>query len=374
MLPWNRIVTRRLLLLAALAPACGGEPATAPQPVGTELRASPVEGDLPDGSHARRCGQIEEFTIPTFQQGNIFPQEIVTAPDGKLWFTTGLPFLGRFSPDTRGTSLVPIPNVASRIAFGPDGNIWFGTDTGVARLTRRHDVVREIPIPGLGFVADIAAGPDGTMWALGFQNIARIAADGRTTLFPVPDNFASSGDRLVAGPDGNLWFARGPISALALYRVTRRGAITSFPVTTPGQIFDLAVGPDGTIWYTQGGGLPNQNRIGRITADGLTSTIVQLPDSTTTQPDPPSNMPVVITKGPHGKMYFTTYFVEPKNYIGQVTPQGELKTFDIPTGGAASFGITTGPDGNIWFTENFNNLIGRLNLRSCHHGRTEQTE
>jgi hypothetical protein len=29
---------------------------------------------------------------------------------------------------------------------------------------------------------------------------------------------------------------------------------------------------------------------------------------------------------------------------------------------AASFGITGGPDGNVWFTENFNAKLGRLTV------------
>ena len=55
-------------------------------------------------------------------------------------------------------------------------------------------------------------------------------------------------------------------------------------------------------------------------------------------------MPLELTAGPDGNLYFTTYLVEPKNYIGQVTPEGHLRQFAIPTAGAASFGITAGPD------------------------------
>jgi streptogramin lyase len=65
-------------------------------------------------------------------------------------------------------------------------------------------------------------------------------------------------------------------------------------------------------------------------------------------------------------MYFTTYLVEPKNYIGRVTRHGGLTKLEVPTPGAASFGITAGPDGNVWFTENFNGLVGRVNLGACH--------
>jgi virginiamycin B lyase len=59
--------------------------------------------------------------------------------------------------------------------------------------------------------------------------------------------------------------------------------------------------------------------------------------------------------------------VNPLSYIGRVSRDGHLKTLEIPTAGAASFGITAGRDGNVWFTENFNALVGRVDVAACHH-------
>ena len=89
---------------------------------------------------------------------------------------------------------------------------------------------------------------------------------------------------------------------------------------------------------------------------------MQLPDSTTTIPNPPNGMPMAIAAGRDGNMYFTTYFEIDDNYIGQVGEEGRLTKFDIPTGGAASFGITADRSGTLWFTEILNNSIGRLNV------------
>jgi virginiamycin B lyase len=100
-----------------------------------------------------------------------------------------------------------------------------------------------------------------------------------------------------------------------------------------------------------------------MTTRGVVSTVVQLPDSTSAPPNPPDSMPMVLTAGNDGAMYYTTYFELTLNYIGRVTPAGKLTKFDIPTAGAASFGITAARDGAIWFTENFNNSIGRLRVR-----------
>jgi len=58
--------------------------------------------------------------------------------------------------------------------------------------------------------------------------------------------------------------------------------------------------------------------------------------------------PTSITTGPDGNLWFTEY--EGDN-IGRITPNGTITEFPIPTAGSQPFGITTGPDGNLWFTE-----------------------
>ena len=37
-----------------------------------------------------------------------------------------------------------------------------------------------------------------------------------------------------------------------------------------------------------------------------------------------------------------------------------MTEFAIPTAGSQPWGITAGPDGNVWFTESFGNKIGRI--------------
>ncbi len=39
---------------------------------------------------------------------------------------------------------------------------------------------------------------------------------------------------------------------------------------------------------------------------------------------------------------------------------GRIDEFSIPTSGSDPFGITAGPDGNLWFTEVRGNNIGRI--------------
>ena len=66
-----------------------------------------------------------------------------------------------------------------------------------------------------------------------------------------------------------------------------------------------------------------------------------------------------ITAGPDGNLWFTE---EHGNNIGRIspTPKHKLAEFAIPTAGSLPFGITAGPDGNLWFTEFNGNNIGQL--------------
>jgi hypothetical protein len=41
---------------------------------------------------------------------------------------------------------------------------------------------------------------------------------------------------------------------------------------------------------------------------------------------------------------------------------GQITEFPVPTIASRPYGITTGPDGNIWFTENVGGAVGRLVL------------
>jgi hypothetical protein len=76
----------------------------------------------------------------------------------------------------------------------------------------------------------------------------------------------------------------------------------------------------------------------------------------------PSSGPRDITVGADGNLWFTE---ELGNRIGRITTGGIVTEFPIPTPGSRPIGITTGPDGNIWFTEATANKIGRLSLSSA---------
>jgi virginiamycin B lyase len=67
--------------------------------------------------------------------------------------------------------------------------------------------------------------------------------------------------------------------------------------------------------------------------------------------------PYGITSGPDGNLWFTE---ANGNKIGRLTSQGIITEFAIPTQNSEPYGITSGPDGNLWFTEIKSNKIGSI--------------
>ena len=68
--------------------------------------------------------------------------------------------------------------------------------------------------------------------------------------------------------------------------------------------------------------------------------------------------PTGITTGPDGNLWFTEATI---GQIGRITPAGVVTEFSAGiSAGAGLRKITAGPDGNLWFTEQTGNRIGRI--------------
>ena len=164
--------------------------------------------------------------------------------------------------------------------------------------------------------------------------------------------------------------------------------MSEFPISTPNAgLAGIANGADGNLWF----GEPDGNKVGRITPQGKVDEFpVPIPScppywitrrpgrqhlvrgnprvtkSAASHPerrnhrvrDPdPNPRPTGEHRGPDGNLWFTE---QNANKIGRITPTGAITEFPLPTPWAAPSGITSGPDGNIWFTEKAANKIGRI--------------
>ncbi len=306
---------------------------------------------------------ITEYPIPTPSSNSA--ESIAIGPDGNLWFPEhDANKIGRITPAGMITEF-PVPSVSGSlqdIAAGPDGNLWF-TDYFGQKVWRITTTGVTTGFDSRGYPYGITPGPDGNLWftqRIG-NNIARITTGGVITEFPIP-TASSQPFEITTGPDGNLWFTEGGaangmfLPGNKIGRITTAGVITEFPVPTANsQPYGITTGSDGNLWFTEGFG----NNIGRITPAGVITEFPIPSSSNACGPPSLSTCPAVITAGPDGNMWFTEQF---GNNIGSITPAGVITEFPVPTNLSRPYGIIAGPDCNLWFTEIIANKIGKANF------------
>lgn len=95
------------------------------------------------------------------------------------------------------------------------------------------------------------------------------------------------------------------------------------------------------------------------TANAAASFTLQLtgPGTSIEFPLSAPSSPWAITSGPDGNLWFTEVT---GNKIGKITTSGTITTYSVLTSESAPFGITAGPDGNLWFSENGADRIGKI--------------
>ncbi len=104
----------------------------------------------------------------------------------------------------------------------------------------------------------------------------------------------------------------------------------------------------GSVWLTLHQAPPAGVTLHQAAPAGV---ITEFPLST------PQSQPFGITAGPDGNLWFAE---ADSNKIGRISPSGSITEFPIPTPQSGPLGITAGPNGNLWFTEYFGNKIGRI--------------
>jgi len=88
-----------------------------------------------------------------------------------------------------------------------------------------------------------------------------------------------------------------------------------------------------------------------LSCDSITYGITEYAIPTT------QSVPGGITAGPDGAVWFSEEFA---NKIGRITTGGEITEYTIPTAKSIPNGITSGPDGALWFCENQSSKVVRM--------------
>ena len=159
---------------------------------------------------------------------------------------------------------------------------------------------------------------------------------------------------IVAGPDGNLWFAisrrggihlggggnPGPVTS-KIARITPGGAVTEFAAgIVQGSDPSLGAGPDGNVWFTGADG-----RVGRITPAGQVNGFTVAPHF---------GVGNGIVTGPDGSLWFVQRtFRGPviRVRVGRITPAGAVTRYALgqPVVQDINDRLAPGADGNLWF-------------------------
>jgi virginiamycin B lyase len=307
----------------------------------------------------------------------------------------------------------------NQITFDRNGNLWYAGASSLGWISPSGKATN-IDIRGQGRTFfDLTAGPDGKVWFLGSpiglrstggspiaqgasESVGYVGTNGQIQQWQFPASgigIYPTLQYLVAGPDGNVWYARSDGVTCFIGRITPTGSRTEFTVFTgEGRFSGLAVGPDGNLWfgisqYTVAfnfqtfsatllytGGL-----LGRITPSG-TIQRVSYPFA--------ASYPEGFLHGYDGNLWFVVYRIvngEPagsggygiidrtgtvakaaasavgdavrgsdgnlwsidqaRNAIRRVTVSGTVTEYTIPTANAQALDLVSGKDGNLWFAE-----------------------
>jgi streptogramin lyase len=241
--------------------------------------------------------------LPVAVAGSLCTQELVTGSDGNLWLgNTNSKQIDKITPSGTVTGYsIPTGADPCALTLGPDGNVWFAA----------------ISPPTVGNVT-----PSGTVtdWSAGSN---------------------TSPQGITAGSDGNLYFTEG--GANAIVRLTTSGAMTSFTTPLAGSVPNvITAGPDGALWFTE----TDAADVGRMTTSGSFSEV-----------STGAMQGNGIAAGSDTNVWATD---TASDEILRITPAGVVTHFADPITGAKPFDIVPGDDGALWFGQDTQPFVGRI--------------
>ncbi len=162
---------------------------------------------------------------------------------------------------------------------------------------------------------------------------------------------------VAVGPDKNIWLGN---SSGGLMQVQMSGKMKLVPLSyvcsgtsscnyVSG--YGVAIGKDNAFYL----GGTNYDYNNKLYVAGVATTAGKL-----TVHDIPSGDYIQnggLTLGPDGNVWFTE-----QAHIGKITTGGKITEYTYPSGATSnSYGdVAVGPDGNVWFTEYNNTIVGKI--------------
>ena len=326
---------------------------------------------------------VSEYPIPTVGGD---PIAITPGPDGALWFTESADNVGRIPVNATpgsGAQISEYPTGAGTspvgITTGPDGQVWFAEcnagDIGEIPTSATPGSGAQITTYAAttGHPYGLTTGPDANVWFGDHQAgiVKRMTPSGQVVA--THSSLRTNTDNFITGPGGVVWFTEcNPTGAIGA--ASPSGGLQEFG-TAQGMLvnaapYDLTVGSDGNIWFTDFG----TDSIGKAT---VTLDAIHRPARTNAIhrhlvssvaiaefPLPPGVYPLGITSGPDGALWFADGV---NGAIGRIPTDAtvsdpQVTEYPLPTAASRPEGITAGPDGALWVVEFGGNKIARISI------------
>jgi len=318
------------------------------------------------------------------------PSAIIDA-GGKLWFTDESPSdsnVWMLNPNSPGIPAAITGALSHPVGITADsnGNVWV-TEPGSGRIGMINtsdstptvqNFPQNSPLPSGAEPDGITAGLDQAgqpvIWFTDFTNNKIESYDPSTGSFSTPitppgQGGFTVGSEIVAGTDADhtLWFPEqnSTTGQFAIGGYDPRTA-QPFQVLLPKAAnglwetpYGITAGPGGNIWVGEAVGQTNQlgfffSSIWKINPAGAPTEIPITTASGMPVTSPP--LPYGLTVGPGGIIWFTDNEYGAIYSFNPTTGQFATES-DTSSTGTALQGITTDSNGNIWFTDNNNSSI-----------------
>jgi virginiamycin B lyase len=177
-----------------------------------------ANGDHPAVGRISPDGAISEFPLGGAARG------IVIGLEGNPWFTYGgelegpAAAIGRVTEEEGDMTTITLFRAGlnagswpADIITGPDGNLWFTDPTGaIGRVTPDGDITEfSAGLSPNGRPRQITSGPEGSLWFTDYSEdgaVGRVTPTGTITEFRSGLNEDAAPNDIMAAPDGNLWF------------------------------------------------------------------------------------------------------------------------------------------------------------------------
>lgn len=149
----------------------------------------------------------------------------------------------------------------------------------------------------------------------------------------------------------NIWFTEVNGTTNRIGSIAPNGSnATEYPTPTANSFpYSIVAGPDGNVWFTEN----NPNNIGEFLSLGGGLGIGEYPITSASMPGNNSLYGALgLTSGPDGQLWFTeSQCVEDPCFVGSISTGGTINVYGTPSADVGPQGMTAGPDGNLWFAE-----------------------